>query len=117
MNDIKISKNFNLKEFQCKEGGQVKLDETLLFKLQELRDRVGVPITIVSAYRTPEYNKKCGGSPKSQHMEGKAIDIQIKDFTPAKVAVLAESLEFDGIGIYSTFTHLDVRGYKARWNG
>jgi zinc D-Ala-D-Ala carboxypeptidase len=117
MNNIKISDNFSLHEFQCKDGSQlVKIDERLLVLLQTLRDKVKKPIEIVSAYRTPEYNKKIGGAPKSQHVEGKAVDIKIKGITPKEVAKLAEEVGFDGIGIYPTFTHCDTRGTKARWN-
>jgi uncharacterized protein YcbK (DUF882 family) len=117
VNNIKISPNFSLHEFQCKDGSQlVKIDERLLVLLQHLRDKVQKPISIVSGYRTPEYNKKIGGAPKSQHMAGTAADIKIDGLTPKEVAKLAEEIGFDGIGAYKTFTHVDVRGFKARWS-
>ena len=118
MNNIQISKNFKLKEFQCKDGSQlVKVDSQLLHKLQELRDEIGKPIIINSGYRTPEYNKKVGGAQNSYHMQGKAADIQVNGIKPADLAKKAEKVGFDGIGIYKTFIHVDTRGYKARWNG
>jgi uncharacterized protein YcbK (DUF882 family) len=119
MNNIKISENFTLHEFQCKDGSQlVKLDERLLVLLQTLRTKVNKPIQILSGYRTPEYNKKVGGAPKSQHVEGKAADIRISGMTPKNIAKIAEEMGFDGIGIYTkqNFCHVDTRGYKARWN-
>jgi uncharacterized protein YcbK (DUF882 family) len=116
MNKIKISKNFSLHEFECKDGSNlVKIDEELIEKLQQLRDRIGLPITVHSGYRTPEHNKKVGGSPNSQHLEGKAADISVKGWTPKKLAELTEIVGFNGIGIYETFVHVDVRGKKARW--
>lgn len=116
--DMKLSKNFRLSEFVCREGkGEVYVDMKLVERLQKLRDKVGKPITIVSGYRSEDYNRKCGGAPKSQHLLGKAVDIHISGMSPKRVAKLAEEIGFDGIGIYSTFTHMDVRGYKARWNG
>jgi uncharacterized protein YcbK (DUF882 family) len=116
MNKIKISTNFSLHEFQCKDGSNlVKLDEKLLEKLQQLRDKLGKAIVIHSGYRTPEYNKKVGGSPNSQHLLGKAADISVAGMTPKQLAALAEQIGFDGIGIYSTFVHVDVRGTRARW--
>lgn len=116
MNNIKISKNFSLHEFQCKDGSElVKLDEKLITKLQQLREKIGKPISVHSGYRTPAYNKKCGGSPKSQHMEGTAADISVVGIVPKKLAELAEAIGFDGIGIYPTFVHVDVRGFRARW--
>lgn len=118
MNNIQISKNFKLKEFECKDGSQlVKIDSQLLYKLQALRDLIGKPIIINSGYRTKEYNKRVGGSPNSQHLKGKAADIKVKGIKPADLAKKAEKVGFDGIGIYKTFIHVDTRGYKARWNG
>ncbi len=117
VNDIQISKNFKLREFECREGQEVKLDPELLQKLQALRDKVGKPIVITSGYRTPTYNKKIGGAPKSQHVEGKAADIWINGLSPKQVAKLAEEVGFRGIGTYSTFTHVDTRKTPARWNG
>jgi uncharacterized protein YcbK (DUF882 family) len=116
MNKLKISKNFSLHEFACKDGSNlVKLDEKLIELLQQLRDRAGLPVTVHSGYRTPEHNKEVGGSPKSQHLEGKAADISVKGWTPKKLAELAEIIGFNGIGLYETFIHVDVRNKKARW--
>lgn len=118
MNNIKVSKNFKLYEFQCKDGSNlVKVDSVLVNKLQQLRDLIGKPIIVNSAYRTPEYNKKVGGSPNSQHVLGKAADIRVNGLTPKQLANYCEKIEFGGIGIYKTFVHVDTRQGKARWNG
>ena len=42
---------------------------------EPLRKHVGGPIKINSFYRGPELNKAIGGSSKSQHCEGRAIDL------------------------------------------
>jgi hypothetical protein len=42
---------------------------------EPLRDWVGGPIKINSFFRSQELNKAIGGSSKSQHCEGRAIDI------------------------------------------
>ncbi len=42
---------------------------------EPLRKYVGGPIKINSFYRGPELNKAIGGSSKSQHCKGQAIDI------------------------------------------
>jgi hypothetical protein len=42
---------------------------------QPLREWVGGPIKINSFFRSPELNKKIGGSKTSQHCKGQAIDI------------------------------------------
>ena len=42
---------------------------------EPLREWVGGPIKINSFFRSPELNKAIGGSSKSQHCEGRAMDI------------------------------------------
>ena len=41
----------------------------------KVREHFGKPIGIVSGFRSIELNQRIGGSKNSQHMEGKAIDI------------------------------------------
>ncbi len=118
MNNIQISKNFKLKEFQCKDGSYlVKIDSRLLEKLQKLRDLIGKPIIITSGYRTPEYNKKVGGVKNSYHLHGKAVDIKVNGISPRELSKYAEKVGFNGIGIYENFIHLDIRPVKTIWYG
>jgi len=109
--NMKLSKNFKLSEFACKDGSIVVLvDYELVEKLQQLRNKVNKPVVITSGYRSVAYNKKCGGIPTSNHLLGKAADIKISRMTPLEVAKLADTLGFLGIGVYPTFTHVDVQG-------
>jgi hypothetical protein len=41
----------------------------------KVREHFGKPIGITSGFRSPELNKRIGGSKTSQHLEGKALDI------------------------------------------
>lgn len=114
--NTKLSANFSVKEFECKCG---KCEETLIDldhvqRLQQLRDDLGSPISINSAYRCESHNLAIGGEKKSQHMKGTATDIVVKGMTPDEVADACE--KFDGLGRYDTFTHIDSRGKKARWD-
>jgi len=65
---------------------------------EPLRTYVGGPIKINSFYRSPELNKAIGGSSKSQHCKGQAIDI---DDTFGKMSnaemyeFIKENLDFD----------------------
>ena len=43
--------------------------------IQPMRDALG-PIRISSGYRNPELNRAIGGSSKSQHCKGEALDLQ-----------------------------------------
>ena len=112
------AKNFQVKEFACSDGSDaVFIDPKLLEVLQAIRDHFAVPVTVNSAYRTPAKNAAVGGAKKSQHLYGAAADITVRGVAPAAVAAFAETLlpHTGGIGIYSTFTHIDVREQKARW--
>lgn len=90
--------------------------------LQILRDEIQKPITINIAYRPIWWEHKQGRSGKSQHCLGNAADIVVKGMSPSKVADIIQKLidldrmEDGGLGRYNTFTHFDVRGYKARWD-
>lgn len=53
--------------------------ENIVFTLaiaQAVRDVMGEPVHVVSGYRPPEYNALVGGSPGSQHMQFRALDIK-----------------------------------------
>ena len=116
----KLSANFKVKEFACKDGTDpVFVDTYLVDVLQQLRNHFKKSVVIVSGYRTPSYNKNCGGATYSQHLYGKAADVKISGVTPEEVAQFVETILKDkgGIGIYSTFTHIDVRETKSRWIG
>ena len=115
----KLSTNFRVREFACKDGSDpVFIDTELATVLQKIRDHFGRAVTITSAYRTPPHNAKEGGATYSQHLYGRAADIKISGVSPKKVADYAETLlDNGGIGTYSTFTHIDVRSTKSRWQG
>jgi uncharacterized protein YcbK (DUF882 family) len=123
---MKLTENFDLAEFACRDGRQVPAKymsnvRKLAENLQVLRDEIGEPIHINSSYRPPDYNKKIGGAPKSQHLTASAADITAKGYTPKQLAAVVErlikqgKLWFGGVGIYPGFIHVDIRRNKARW--
>jgi uncharacterized protein YcbK (DUF882 family) len=122
-----MTKNFKLDEFLCKSGAPMP-DEVfsniikLANQLQILRDYIGRPITINSAYRSPEYNATIPNASKySQHQYGKAADIVVESLKPAEVkAIIEDLIEMGlmlqgGLSAYDTFTHYDIRKKRARW--
>lgn len=116
----KLSTNFTVKEFACKDGSDaVLVAPRLVMVLQTIRSHFGAAVTINSAYRTPQYNAKIGGVAHSQHCYGTAADITVRGQKPAAVAAYARKImpDWGGVGIYNTFTHIDVREAKADWNG
>ena len=115
--DKKLSANFSVREFRCNDGSDTILisPETVAI-LQAVRDYFGKPVTINSAYRTPAYNKKVGGASASQHVKGTACDIVVSGVPASAVAAFLEAkYPKNGIGQYSTFTHIDTRGWKSYW--
>lgn len=103
---------FTLEEFKCHHCGSLPpagMSPVLLQKLDDLREMLGRPIIVSSGYRCPVHNENVGGVPNSQHVLGKAADIWSPNISPAYLAKLAERIGFDGIGIYSSWIHVDVR--------
>lgn len=118
--DKQLSTNFKVREFACSDGSDpIFIAPKLVEVLQKIRTHFGKPVTINSAYRTVGKNKAVGGATYSQHLYGTAADITVSGVTPKQVAAYAEKLlpKTGGIGIYNTFTHIDVREVRSRWNG
>lgn len=118
--NVKLSKNFTVKEFACSDGTDtVFISLALVNLLQKIRNHFGKAVIINSAYRTEAHNKSIGGATYSQHKYGLAADIHINGVTPKEIAAYVETLmpSSGGIGIYKSFTHVDVRRVKSRWNG
>lgn len=117
---VKLSANFKVDEFACKDGSDtVFISQGLVTVLQKIREHFGKPVIITSAYRNDAYNKKVGGADYSQHKYGTAADIYISGVSPAMIADFVETImpNTGGIGIYSSFVHVDVRTTCARWCG
>ncbi len=86
--------------------------------MQEVRAHVGDrPITVTSWYRDPVTNSRVGGSRRSRHMVGDAVDFQVPGISPFEVNNRLEAWwgSRGGLASASSFTHIDGRGYKARW--
>jgi len=68
---------------------------------QPLREAFGCPIYVSSGYRGPELNRAIGGSLRSQHMEGRALDLDADVYngcTNAQIFnYIKENLDFDQI--------------------
>lgn len=89
--------------------------------LDRLRDVLGQPIYILSAYRNTTYNKLVGGVPDSLHIQFNALDFYAGGTTrPAHWATVLKDMRVNGdfkggIGVYSTYVHLDTRGENVDW--
>jgi len=109
--DVKLSANFYLKDFIKSETATRKgIDNTpTLTHLDSLKlvcenilepvlAHYKKPIRINSAYRGPKLNAAVGGSAKSQHCNGEAVDFEIDGVpNPVLAAWVANNLNFDQI--------------------
>jgi hypothetical protein len=75
------------------------------------------PITLTSVYRPPAINKACGGVVNSRHLFGDAADIIVQGIPPHDVFRKLNDWHSHrgGLGDGKGFTHIDLRGYKARF--
>jgi hypothetical protein len=87
----------------------------------EIRSRLNVPLLrITSAYRSPLYNKQIPGSASNSfHTTNQALDL-VFACSARRSAEVARQLREEGffkggIGVYSTFIHVDTRGKNATW--
>ena len=81
---------------------------TLWSTLNEVRERLGAPVFINSAFRTPDVNRRVGGKERSQHMNGRAADIRT---IPSKMQDLLDILEDSDLAQiinYDTFYHIVI---------
>lgn len=113
----KLSENFTVREFRCKDGSDKILVSTDTVQiLQRVRNYFGQPVRINSAYRNAAYNQKVGGTSSSQHIKGTACDIAVTGVPPKAIAAYIDAVfPTTGLGLYDTFVHVDTRGYKVRW--
>jgi uncharacterized protein YcbK (DUF882 family) len=159
--DTHVSAHFRLRDFLTKDQPNVwpkylllnpKLVDKLELTIQEL-EAMGHPVkhlTIMSGFRTPNYNvhggNTAGRANLSRHMYGDASDVfvdndgngvmddlngdhRVDERDAQVIQQAADRVEqkypslVGGVGVYSAssghgpFTHIDVRGYRARWRG
>lgn len=126
---MQISKHFTLAEL-TKSGAatragidnsaspeiQVNLKRLCEDMLEPIRDLVGKPITINSAYRNEWVNRLVGGQPNSQHKDGCAADITVEGITPDELVklIVGADLPYDQIILeFDSWVHVSVPTDKA----
>lgn len=115
-----LSPHFRRAEFACSDGcGFDTVDAELLTVLERVRRYFDAPVVITSGCRCVAHNADIGGAENSQHVLGRAADIQVEGVDPEQVVRYLEQLYPHrlGIGLYPTWTHVDTRNGVARWNG
>lgn len=108
--------DFSPAELACRGTGQLMIDEPSLDRLQGLRAALGKPMIVLSAYRSPEHNKRVGGAKHSQHLYARAFDISMGNHDPEAFEAAAREAGFTGFGFYpkQNFMHIDT-GPSRQW--
>lgn len=86
--------------------------------MQDIREKLSRPITVTSWYRPPAINAAVGGASNSRHLYGDAVDFIVDGVHPYDVYNQLDAWWGDKGGLASAtyFTHVDCRGYMARWS-
>lgn len=119
-----IGTYFNTREFTCKCSNKScvtqKISINLVNRLDLVREELGAPIRVTSAFRCTEHQASLRGSGiktatgTSTHELGEAVDIQTMRGSKDGLESVAEK-HFTSIGIANTFLHLDTRKDFRRW--
>ena len=101
-----------------------KMDPKLFDLIWELQQEVGSkgPVHVISGHRSAKTNRKLrrrggGQAKKSQHVQGRAMDVHFPDVSMRKVRNSALVREKGGVGYYPTsalpFVHVDTARVRA----
>lgn len=106
-----MSKYFSPSEFKhCTPACDIsKMNPAFLERLDALREFVGIPLVLNSAYRSKSYEKAHGRTGNSAHTRGLAVDIRCNaSATRYRLVAGALVCGFKRIGIGKSYIHLDV---------
>lgn len=87
--------------------------------LEDIRYKFGGrSMGINSWYRPPAINAAVGGATNSRHLYGDAVDFVVSGYHPYDVYAELDAWwgSKGGLASSSVFTHIDTRGYRARWS-
>lgn len=132
----RLTPNFHVAEFDCHDGTPVPKASIPALKahcqvyLEPLRAAFG-PVHVNSGFRTRSYNASIGGASMSVHVYDApwqhdpwavAVDHTAQGASPSQVQAFHETHTHpDGMGRYSSFTHVDNRNRigwaDSRWVG
>jgi uncharacterized protein YcbK (DUF882 family) len=103
-----------------------EIDPRLLDQLHDLAlaAHCAPQFEIISGFRSQESNDKMSAKPgsgvakKSLHMQGRALDVRLKNCDCAKLRDLALAAKQGGVGYYerSDFVHIDTGTFRT-WSG
>ncbi len=106
-------KYFKTDELTCQHCGAVGINPTFIKKIDDLRDLLGFPFKISSAYRCPQHPIEMKKNSVGAHQRGRAIDIRVHGERAIKLIEAGIAAGMQGIGVSqkgsvsTRFIHLD----------
>ncbi len=112
----KVSEHFSEGELACRCCGLYNITPEALALLELIRVKLDRPIFVSSGSRCKPRNELEGGSKNSMHLKGMAFDIVTKN-GKEKIEVIKAAMECGvlGLGVGSSFIHVDARKTCAVW--
>ena len=107
---------FNYEEFDSPDiqGSGQLMDSTILEMLDRARELFNKPMHINSGYRTVRHNASVGGTGKSSHLKGLAVDIACSNSVDRfRLYDVLRTVGFNRIGVGKTFIHVDIDKEKS----
>lgn len=93
------------------------LDSQTRAALEDIAARLGFQLPVISTYRDKEHNKEVGGAKHSQHLDHKAVDIDISKLSPQQQHDLVQTVlsnpNVKGFGWYGNTIHFDTRAERT----
>lgn len=118
---MRLSPHFHLDEFTTSQtaarhgisnaptAAVIERLKTTAAGLEKVRASLGKPILVSSGYRSPEVNRRVGGSPTSAHLKGWAADFISPGFgSPLAIchAIVEAKVPFDQLIEEGTWVHI-----------
>ncbi len=105
-------KYFTEDELKCTHCGKSGMDKDFMIRIEALREQLGFPFPVNSAYRCPEHPIEARKSSPGAHSTGQAIDIGVQGEKAHMLLDAALQAGFTGIGVsqkgsLGRFIHLD----------
>ena len=105
-------KYFTEDELKCSHCGKSGMNEVFMEKIEVLREQLGFPFPVNSAYRCPEHPIEARKDTSGTHSTGQAMDIGVMGDRAYRLLEAALEAGFTGVGINQLgssgrFIHLD----------
>jgi len=104
---------FKKSETSCRCGCGLDVAPEMLYVINKIRAEYGKPISLNCGARCPTHNEKVGGSPKSAHMSGQAVDMKRNEELLACIKNNLEKLDIYIEDPVSTPTWIHVQTRKT----